>query len=187
MNTDKGKLITMYRTLIRIRAFEDRVTHEFRAGNIGGHICLYTGEEAIATGACASLRTDDYVKKGMSMTGGYYLVQSAFRLHIDSCLSHELHGLRADDMEPHNFTWAYISNYLDKAVMLFSNSRFDICRLREFTHTYIQPYFFSFLLRYTSGSYLRGCINAARHYPIIHHYCKSVAFSAATIPSSIDK
>src|SRR5512138_2243102 len=61
MAIDKGKLIDMYRTMARIRMFEDRVAKEYAAGNIEGIVHLYLGEEAVATGACACLRTDDYI------------------------------------------------------------------------------------------------------------------------------
>jgi len=55
------KLIDMYRTMVRIRLFEQRVSKEFAAGNIPGFVHLYIGEEASATGACANLRSDDYI------------------------------------------------------------------------------------------------------------------------------
>ncbi len=61
MAIEKEKLINMYRGMLRIRVFEDRVYKEFAAGKIGGFVHLYAGEEAIATGACATLRTDDYI------------------------------------------------------------------------------------------------------------------------------
>jgi len=61
MAIEKEKLIDMYRVMLRIRVFEDRVYKEFAAGHIGGFVHLYAGEEAIATGACATLRTDDYI------------------------------------------------------------------------------------------------------------------------------
>jgi len=58
---EKEKLIEMYRTMLRIRTFEERVSKEFAAGNIPGFVHLYVGEEATATGACANLRPDDYI------------------------------------------------------------------------------------------------------------------------------
>lgn len=61
MPIEKEKLIDMYRTMVRIRTFEERVSKEFAAGNIPGFVHLYIGEEAIATGACANLRPDDYI------------------------------------------------------------------------------------------------------------------------------
>ena len=47
----KEKLIGMYRTMVRIRTFEERVAREFAAGNVPGFVHLYVGEEAVATGA----------------------------------------------------------------------------------------------------------------------------------------
>ena len=61
MPIEKEKLIGMYRTMVRIRTFEERVSKEFAAGNIPGFVHLYVGEEATATGACANLRPDDYI------------------------------------------------------------------------------------------------------------------------------
>lgn len=61
MEIGKEKLIDMYRTMVRIRTFEGRVVKEYAAGKIGGIVHLYLGEEAIATGACANLRPDDYI------------------------------------------------------------------------------------------------------------------------------
>ena len=61
MAIEKEKLIEIYRTMLRIRTFEERVAKEFAAGNIPGFVHLYVGEEATATGACANLRPDDYI------------------------------------------------------------------------------------------------------------------------------
>jgi len=61
MAIEKEKLIDMYRVMVRIRVFENRVYKEFAAGNIPGFVHLYAGEEAIAAGACANLRPDDYI------------------------------------------------------------------------------------------------------------------------------
>ena len=61
MPVEKEKLIDMYRTMLRIRTFEERVSREFAAGNIPGFVHLYIGEEAIASGACANLSPDDYI------------------------------------------------------------------------------------------------------------------------------
>ena len=57
----KEKLINMYRTMVRIRTFEERVLKEFAAGSIPGFVHLYSGEEAVATGACANLESKDYI------------------------------------------------------------------------------------------------------------------------------
>ncbi len=61
MAIEEQKLLDMYRTMVRIRIFEERVAKEYAAGNIQGIVHLYLGEEAIATGACACLRRDDYI------------------------------------------------------------------------------------------------------------------------------
>jgi len=57
----KEKLIEMYRTMVQIRRFEERVAREFAEGNIPGSVHSYIGEEAVATGAIAQLRKDDYI------------------------------------------------------------------------------------------------------------------------------
>ena len=61
MPIEKEKVTGMYRTMVLIRAFEERVSKEFAAGNIPGFVHLYIGQEATATGACANLRPDDYI------------------------------------------------------------------------------------------------------------------------------
>jgi len=61
MAIEKEKLIDMYRVMARIRAFEERAYKDFTGGRIPGVLHLYTGEEAVATGACANLRPDDYI------------------------------------------------------------------------------------------------------------------------------
>jgi len=42
----KEKLIEMFRTIIRIRRFEERVAQEFAAGKIPGSVHSYIGQEA---------------------------------------------------------------------------------------------------------------------------------------------
>ena len=61
MAIPREKLIEMYRTMVRIRRFEERVVREFADGNIPGSVHVYIGEEAVATGAIAHLRKDDYI------------------------------------------------------------------------------------------------------------------------------
>jgi TPP-dependent pyruvate/acetoin dehydrogenase alpha subunit len=58
---ENERLEDLYRTMLRIRVFEERVLKEFGRGNIPCHAHLYIGQEAIATGACAALRPDDYI------------------------------------------------------------------------------------------------------------------------------
>ena len=61
MAIDKEKMIWMFRTMVRIRRFEERVAREFADGNIPGSVHLYIGEEAVATGAIAHLKKEDYI------------------------------------------------------------------------------------------------------------------------------
>ena len=51
----------LYRTLYTIRVFETECIKLYRQGFIVGYFHPYLGEEAIATGACAALREDDYI------------------------------------------------------------------------------------------------------------------------------
>jgi TPP-dependent pyruvate/acetoin dehydrogenase alpha subunit len=51
----------LYRTLYTIRVFETECIKLYRQGLIVGYFHPYLGEEAIATGACAALRGDDYI------------------------------------------------------------------------------------------------------------------------------
>jgi pyruvate dehydrogenase E1 component alpha subunit len=57
----KADLLDLYRTMVRIRAFEETAHKEFLKGEMPGFLHLYSGEEAIAVGVMAVLRPDDYV------------------------------------------------------------------------------------------------------------------------------
>jgi TPP-dependent pyruvate/acetoin dehydrogenase alpha subunit len=57
----KGRLILLFELMLKIRHFEDRVRTLFAAGELPGFVHLYLGQEAIAAGACAALRDDDYI------------------------------------------------------------------------------------------------------------------------------
>src|SRR5882724_6188019 len=47
--------------MVEIREFELKAREIFRSGKMPGFIHVYVGEEAIAVGVCAQLRTQDYV------------------------------------------------------------------------------------------------------------------------------
>lgn len=51
----------MYKTMVRIRRYEEKTAEMFAAGELPGFIHLYIGEEAIAAGVMANLRDDDYI------------------------------------------------------------------------------------------------------------------------------
>jgi pyruvate dehydrogenase E1 component alpha subunit len=57
----KEQLLEAYRAMRTIREFEERLHREFATGEIPGFVHLYAGEEAIAAGICAHLRSSDYV------------------------------------------------------------------------------------------------------------------------------
>jgi pyruvate dehydrogenase E1 component alpha subunit len=55
------QLLQMYRTMWTIRLFDERVLEVYRAGQMRGTTHPYVGMEAVATGACAAIREDDYI------------------------------------------------------------------------------------------------------------------------------
>lgn len=61
MSISNELMIEMFATMTKIRQFETRVQGFFADGKIPGFVHLYIGEEAVATGACASLRSSDYI------------------------------------------------------------------------------------------------------------------------------
>lgn len=58
----KELLEKFYYTMVKIRKFEETVEKFFLDGQIPGFVHLYIGEEAIATGVCASLTNEDYIQ-----------------------------------------------------------------------------------------------------------------------------
>jgi pyruvate dehydrogenase E1 component alpha subunit len=71
MALDQQTLLDLYRMLVKIRTFEERVgemyyegklpAFDIAAGPIPGEMHLYSGQEAVAAGVCAHLRKDDPV------------------------------------------------------------------------------------------------------------------------------
>ena len=55
------RVLDMYRTMLRIRYFEETVDQLFSLGKVWGTGHLYIGEEAVAVGAIAALWPDDYI------------------------------------------------------------------------------------------------------------------------------
>lgn len=54
-------LVSMYQSIVRIRAFEERVVSLFREGIVPGFTHTYVGQEAVAVGVCAALQAEDRV------------------------------------------------------------------------------------------------------------------------------
>ena len=55
------RLHELFREMLLIRRFEEKVEERFRAGELPGflHVCI--GQEAVASGACAALGSDDVI------------------------------------------------------------------------------------------------------------------------------
>ncbi|MCE5253200.1 MAG: thiamine pyrophosphate-dependent dehydrogenase E1 component subunit alpha [Actinomycetia bacterium] len=58
---DRETLLALYRTMVRIRTFEETAHKEFLKGEMPGFLHLYSGEEAIAVGVMSVLEPDDYL------------------------------------------------------------------------------------------------------------------------------
>ena len=61
MTIPKDRLLSLYRTMVRIRRCEEQLARSYAAGKITGACHTYIGEEAVATGVCAHLGDDDAV------------------------------------------------------------------------------------------------------------------------------
>ena len=61
MNVENDLKLQMYRSMLRIRKFEEQLIELKAGGSIPGVLHLYIGEEATATGVCAAIRPDDYI------------------------------------------------------------------------------------------------------------------------------
>ncbi|UCD45014.1 MAG: thiamine pyrophosphate-dependent dehydrogenase E1 component subunit alpha [Candidatus Bathyarchaeota archaeon] len=53
--------LSLYRTMLRIRAFENGVRRLIKEGHLPARFGLYTGQEAVAAGVCAHLTSDDQI------------------------------------------------------------------------------------------------------------------------------
>lgn len=58
---ERDNLIYLFKKMVTIRRFEERVSRLYANGEIPGFVHLYIGEEAIAVGACANLNQDDFI------------------------------------------------------------------------------------------------------------------------------
>jgi len=61
MKLSRDKLADMYHRMWLIRYFEEGARSLFQENMIRGTTHMYTGEEAVAVGACAALNRDDYI------------------------------------------------------------------------------------------------------------------------------
>ena len=74
MKYSKSFLKTLYQSMIRIRICEESFIEPILSGEVRCPCHLYSGEEAIATGICASLTEKDYVF-GNHRSHGHYLAK----------------------------------------------------------------------------------------------------------------
>ena len=61
MKISKEELLRLYRVMLTIRRFEERVVIDYHSGAIPGIVHSYIGQEAVATGVCTNLRLDDRI------------------------------------------------------------------------------------------------------------------------------
>lgn len=61
MKNKKEDLLRLYRVMLTIRRFEERVVVDYHSGVIPGIVHSYIGQEAVATGVCTNLRKDDRI------------------------------------------------------------------------------------------------------------------------------
>lgn len=71
-NDIKEQLLNFYKTMYRMRRFEEEIFEFYKKGMMAGLAHLYMGEEAVATGVCAALKEDDYI--GSTHRGHGHLV-----------------------------------------------------------------------------------------------------------------
>jgi pyruvate dehydrogenase E1 component alpha subunit len=87
MRCDREFLVSLYRKMLLIRQFEERVKYLFLEGVMPGTIHQYNGQEAIAVGVCSALNSDDVITS-THRPHGHALAKG---LTVES-LMHELFG-----------------------------------------------------------------------------------------------
>jgi len=61
VNITSKEFLNLYRVMLTIRRFEERVVIDYHSGAIPGIVHSYIGQEAVATGVCTNLRLDDRI------------------------------------------------------------------------------------------------------------------------------
>jgi len=74
MMNDRELFRHLYRTMLRIRLFEEILVEPILRGEIHTPCHLYSGQEAVAVGLCAALSRDDYVF-GNHRSHGHFLAK----------------------------------------------------------------------------------------------------------------
>ena len=65
----KGKLLEMFRNMLLTKRFEERLIEELNLGRVMSEVHSSRGQEAVATGTCANLRKDDYIRTSVRSIG----------------------------------------------------------------------------------------------------------------------
>ena len=60
-NMDRDTALVLYRRMVQIRKFEERLYQLFLTRPMPGSMHQYNGQEAVAVGVCAHLQRDDYI------------------------------------------------------------------------------------------------------------------------------
>ena len=61
VSIERERLLELYERMVTIRRFEEAVADLYKRGDIPGFTHLYAGQEAVAVGVCANLRSDDFI------------------------------------------------------------------------------------------------------------------------------
>jgi acetoin:2,6-dichlorophenolindophenol oxidoreductase subunit alpha len=61
INMDSNLKLKMFKDMLKIRYFEEKVRELDMKGKLPGFFHLYVGEEAVAVGACTAINSDDYI------------------------------------------------------------------------------------------------------------------------------
>jgi TPP-dependent pyruvate/acetoin dehydrogenase alpha subunit len=74
MDIPKKTLVNLYKSMLRIRRFEDKIVSVYCDQEMKTPVHLYIGQEAVAAGVCANLRNEDYVFS-THRSHGHYLAK----------------------------------------------------------------------------------------------------------------
>ncbi|MBP1717681.1 MAG: pyruvate dehydrogenase, partial [Deltaproteobacteria bacterium] len=61
MNLSLQQELELFKKMVTIRLFEEKIQDLYARGLVPGLAHLYVGEEAVAVGVCANLRKEDYI------------------------------------------------------------------------------------------------------------------------------
>jgi len=73
-NKTRSEQLDIYKTMLRIRLFEESLVDPILSGKIKTPCHLYSGQEAIAVGLCGALKKKDYIF-GSHRSHGYFLAK----------------------------------------------------------------------------------------------------------------